>query len=173
MQLPKNAREHLQGRSEQNGVRALFIQKGERLQARDFKRLAAADVHAREFVVSPHHIRLRFGEFRAIPFVCISGKLGSLAADYPGDFVFARLTTLRAGEVMRTRFGALVEKIAFFHAKTPVNRGSAIQAQRQNACEEAGLFAQANPSIVIPAADSSSLSEGEDRGTLMNPLHPP
>jgi hypothetical protein len=108
----------------------LLAEKGKGLEACDFEWFAAANVRARELVVPAHHIRLRFGEFGAISFICVARKLGTFAADYPRDFVFAGLAALGAGQVVGSCFCCFVEKIAFIHLlTTPVceeaRRGSA------------------------------------------------
>jgi hypothetical protein len=91
------------------------LKKGYGLQARYVEPLSAADVLASGNVVFAHHIGLSLGEACAIPFVCVSGELGLLTADQPGNFVLFGLATVGASERVFALFGTFVEEIAFFH----------------------------------------------------------
>jgi hypothetical protein len=102
--------------------RSLFIQKSDGLERRDLKGFAATYVHAGELVVAADHVGLRFGELGAVALVGISRELRTFAANDPCDFIFARLAAFGTGEVVGSRFGGLVEKIAFFHVSaTPLS----------------------------------------------------
>src|SRR3954454_18027786 len=79
---------------------SLVVEKGQRLQAGDLERLAAAHVRAGQFIVAAHHVGLRFGKFGAIAFVGIAGQLRAFAADYPGDLVIVGLPALGTGEAV-------------------------------------------------------------------------
>ena len=94
---------------------SLVLEEGERLQAGDVEGLAAADVKAGELVVAAHHVGLGLGEASAVAFIGVPGKLGALAADYPGDFVLGGLAAFGTGEVVCALLRGLCEKFALFH----------------------------------------------------------
>jgi hypothetical protein len=58
---------------------------------------------------------LGFGEAGAIALVGAARELASLGAHHPSDFVLGRLMTVGTVQRCHFPFGALVEKIAFFH----------------------------------------------------------
>jgi hypothetical protein len=92
------------------------------LERSDLKGFAATNVHAGELVVAADHIGLRLSKFGAVALVCVTGELGTFASHDPSDFVFAGLSAFGTGKVVGSRFGGLVEKIAFFHVSaTPLS----------------------------------------------------
>jgi hypothetical protein len=74
----------------------LFIEKGHRLDARDLKALAAANVLAGDKVVAPDHVGTGFGKFRAVTLVSPRRQLALLGSNEPTQFVFGGLMAMRA-----------------------------------------------------------------------------
>ena len=87
----------------------------QRLQLRNLKRLAAANVGAGELVIPPHHIGLCFGESRSVALVGVTRQLRPLPPNYPGNFVFPRLAALGAGQCVAALLRRFVEKFPLFH----------------------------------------------------------
>jgi len=91
------------------------LDEGDGLKTGHFKTFAAAHILAGELIVAADHIGLSFGEAGAIAFIGSAGNLSFLAADDPLDGIFAGLAAMGASEIVTALFGALVEKVAFFH----------------------------------------------------------
>jgi hypothetical protein len=94
---------------------ASFVQKRDRLDARDLEALAAANILAGHHVVTADHIRLGFGELGAIALVGAAGKLLLLGTHQPGELIFTRLAAVRTGQRMRLFGFFFVKKVSFIH----------------------------------------------------------
>ena len=82
----------------------------------NLKGFSAADIGARQFVVTSYHVRLRFGEAGAVALIGVAGQLSALTPNHPCHFVFSCLAAFGADERMRSLLRSLVEEFAFFHS---------------------------------------------------------
>ena len=71
------------------------LDEGYGLDAGDVEALAAADVLAAYEVVAADHVALSLGEAGAVAVVGAAAQLGFLAADEPGELIFALLAAAR------------------------------------------------------------------------------
>src|SRR3954468_19268220 len=85
------------------------------LQPGNLEALAAAHVLATHNVIFAHHVRACLSETGAVAFVGAAGKLALFCAHQPGDFVIGGLMAVRAVQIGRLLFWALIEKFAFIH----------------------------------------------------------
>ncbi len=109
---------------------ALLVQKRQRLQLRNLKRLAAAYIRARQFVVASYHVRLRLREPRPVPLIGPARQLLPLPPHHPRHLVLRRLPALRADQRMRPLLRRFVEKFPLFHnGHRPCEPGSSNSAQ--------------------------------------------
>jgi hypothetical protein len=154
----KGSREETQNRpvalQEEIGNRVRSrLKEGDGLDAGDIETLAATDILAADEVVGPDHVALRLGEAGAVALVGSTGELGLLAADEPPDLVFPWLAAVRTGHGVGPLFGALVEKVTFFHAGVPPGIAAADSAREswQCSCEQKYMASS------IPAVIASNL----------------
>jgi hypothetical protein len=97
-------------------------QKGQGLKGGDLEGLSAANIGARQLVVTSYHVRLSFGEAGAVALVGPARKLVLFAADDPGDFVVGGLSAPGTSETMGSLLGGFVEKVPFFHLLSSASR---------------------------------------------------
>ena len=95
--------------------RDLLVEKGYRLDAGNFKALAATNVLTGHEVVTADHIRASFGELGAITFVSAPRQLALLGANNPAKIVFGSLMAMRAVQCCFAGLLSFVEEVAFVH----------------------------------------------------------
>src|SRR5215813_2565052 len=91
------------------------IEKRHRLNTRNFKTLAAAQVLAHNQIVATDHVGAGLGKFGAIALIGAWRKLSFLGAYQPGKFVLIGLLTMGAVQGVRLPGFFLVKKIALIH----------------------------------------------------------
>jgi hypothetical protein len=85
------------------------------LDTHNVKPLAAANVLATHWIVSPHHVALCLGKASAVAVICTPGELRLLSPHDPLNLVIPLLPTVWTGHYMRSLFRPLVKKVALFH----------------------------------------------------------
>lgn len=100
-------------------------QERNRLQRRNIKGLAAANICTSKLVIAANHVGLCLCKACPIPFIGSTRNLRPFAPNNPSHFVLSRLTALGAGDGVGALLRGLNKKIAFFHDGLP-----AFQAHR-------------------------------------------
>ncbi|HWC18841.1 MAG TPA: hypothetical protein VG498_17660 [Terriglobales bacterium] len=92
----------------------VLFQECHRLNASDFKPLAAADVLAGNHVVFSNHVRPGLGEFSTITLVSARWELALFGSYEPGELIVSSLPAMRTSEIVRPFLIPLVEHFALF-----------------------------------------------------------
>jgi hypothetical protein len=93
----------------------LGIEECDRLDACQFKPLAAANILASDLIFAQDHVGLRFGEAGAVTFVGARGQAVFLAPDQPVQLILRLLAAMGASQGMGPLLWFLTVKISLFH----------------------------------------------------------
>src|SRR5208282_2434497 len=115
----------LNGRRSMTSGRQTILQKRDALHARNLEALAAAHVLAHHHVVPTQHVRLRFGEFRAVAIVRAWREALLLHAHQPLDLILRRLMAMRTTQICRLFIGPFVKELTLIHKLGLGQRGGA------------------------------------------------
>src|ERR1700741_925199 len=96
-----------------------WLDKDDRLRARNFKAAPAACISASQHIVDSHQVIARFFKTSAIVFVCTAWRLWFPRAFQPAHVILCALAAVRTTISRLLYFFFLVEKIAFIHMAAP------------------------------------------------------